>query len=250
MTATLPLRIQVNGRSYEHEVEPRKTLADFLRDELGLKGTHLSCEHGFCGNCNVLVDGETIRSCLMFAIQARGREAHADDQLARLERRLVRAQEERARRNRSLARRRPDVDCRVECDGGGSQLGPRCREGERAADGAAATRLLVTDEPGGLPQQRPPGGDELVLEQALLADERAHVELSLALLQDVEPGDTVQVDQRARLHLAELHQLDEALAARQRVRAVSAGEQLQRLLDGGRRVILEGRRLHRPAFSR
>ena len=58
MTATSTLRIQVNGRSYEREVEPRRTLADFLRDDLGLKGTHLACEHGFCGNCNVLLDGE------------------------------------------------------------------------------------------------------------------------------------------------------------------------------------------------
>jgi aerobic carbon-monoxide dehydrogenase small subunit len=82
MTATLPLRIQVNGRSYEHEVEPRKTLADFLRDDLGLKGIHISCEHGFCGNCNVLLDGEAVRSCLMFAIQAGGRSVETVESLA------------------------------------------------------------------------------------------------------------------------------------------------------------------------
>jgi len=70
------------------------------------------------------------------------------------------------------------------------------------------------------------------------------VELPLALLQDAEPDDAVQVDQHARLHLAELHQLDEALAARQRIRAVSPREQLQRLVDGGGRVVLEWRRLH------
>ncbi len=82
MTATSMLRIQVNGSSYEHEVEARKTLADFLRDDLGLKGTHLSCEHGFCGNCNVLLDGEAVRSCLMFAIQAGGRSVETVESLA------------------------------------------------------------------------------------------------------------------------------------------------------------------------
>jgi aerobic-type carbon monoxide dehydrogenase small subunit (CoxS/CutS family) len=80
--ATLPLRIEVNGRSYEQEVEPRRTLADFLREDLGLKGTHLSCEHGFCGNCNVLLDGEAVRSCLMFAIQAGGRSVETVESLA------------------------------------------------------------------------------------------------------------------------------------------------------------------------
>ena len=82
MTATLPLCVEVNGRSYEHDVEPRLTLADFLRDDLGLKGTHLSCEHGFCGNCNVLLDGEAVRSCLMFAIQARGCSVETVESLA------------------------------------------------------------------------------------------------------------------------------------------------------------------------
>jgi carbon-monoxide dehydrogenase small subunit len=62
--------IEVNGRRYEREVEPRRTLSDFLRDDLGLKGTHVACEHGFCGNCNVLADGVNIRSCLMLAVQA------------------------------------------------------------------------------------------------------------------------------------------------------------------------------------
>jgi carbon-monoxide dehydrogenase small subunit len=78
----LPLQIEVNGRSCEHEVEPRRTLADFLRDDLGLKGIHLSCEHGFCGNCNVLLDGEAVRSCLMFAIQAGGRSVETVESLA------------------------------------------------------------------------------------------------------------------------------------------------------------------------
>jgi carbon-monoxide dehydrogenase small subunit len=80
--ATLPLYVEVNGHSYEREVEPRRTLADFLREDLGLKGTHLSCEHGFCGNCNVLLDGEAVRSCLMFAIQAQGRSVETVESLA------------------------------------------------------------------------------------------------------------------------------------------------------------------------
>jgi carbon-monoxide dehydrogenase small subunit len=72
VSTTLPVRLEVNGRSYEREVEPRRTLADFLREDLGLKGVHLACEHGFCGNCNVLLDGANVRSCLMFAVQANG----------------------------------------------------------------------------------------------------------------------------------------------------------------------------------
>ena len=56
------IRVTINGDHHEAEVEPRLTLADFIREEAGLKGTHLACEHGFCGNCNVAFDGETIRS--------------------------------------------------------------------------------------------------------------------------------------------------------------------------------------------
>ena len=82
MTTMIALRVDVNGRSHERDVEPRRTLADFLREDLGLKGTHLSCEHGFCGNCNVLLDGEAVRSCLMFAIQAQGRSVETVESLA------------------------------------------------------------------------------------------------------------------------------------------------------------------------
>ena len=67
-------RVKVNGRSHERVVDARLTLADFLRSELGLTGTHLGCEHGVCGACTVLVDGRSARSCLMFAVQANGRE--------------------------------------------------------------------------------------------------------------------------------------------------------------------------------
>ena len=63
-------------------VEPRRTLADFLREDLDLTGTHLACEHGFCGNCNVLLDGETVRSCLMFAVQADGHSVETVEGLA------------------------------------------------------------------------------------------------------------------------------------------------------------------------
>ena len=67
-------RITVNGKSHARVVEARLTLADFLRYELGLTGTHLGCEHGVCGACTVLVDGRTARACLMFAVQANGSE--------------------------------------------------------------------------------------------------------------------------------------------------------------------------------
>jgi carbon-monoxide dehydrogenase small subunit len=62
----------VNGRAYERTVEVRLTLADFLRDELDLTGTHLGCEHGMCGACTILFDGEAVRSCLLLAVQADG----------------------------------------------------------------------------------------------------------------------------------------------------------------------------------
>jgi carbon-monoxide dehydrogenase small subunit len=64
------IRLRVNGRPVSGNVEPRRLLADFLREDLGLTGTHLGCEHGVCGACTVLVDGEATRACLMFACQA------------------------------------------------------------------------------------------------------------------------------------------------------------------------------------
>ena len=68
-----PIRVTVNGRPYERTVEVRRTLADFLRDDLDLTGTHLGCEHGVCGACTVVVDGAAVRSCLLFAVQMNGR---------------------------------------------------------------------------------------------------------------------------------------------------------------------------------
>ena len=72
MTDTIPIGLTVNGQAREGAAEARKTLADFLREDLGLTGTHLGCEHGVCGACTVLFDGEPVRSCLMLAVQARG----------------------------------------------------------------------------------------------------------------------------------------------------------------------------------
>jgi carbon-monoxide dehydrogenase small subunit len=69
MNVRIDLRLRVNGDSYEVSVEPRKTLADTIREDCGLTGTHLGCEHGVCGACTVLVDGLPVRSCLMFAVQ-------------------------------------------------------------------------------------------------------------------------------------------------------------------------------------
>ena len=66
--------VTVNGRAYARTVPTRKTLADFLREDLGLTGTHLGCEHGVCGACTVSVDGGIVRSCLMLAVQVDGRE--------------------------------------------------------------------------------------------------------------------------------------------------------------------------------
>ena len=69
-----PVRVSVNGVPTEGTVEPRLTLADYLRENCGLTGTHLGCEHGACGACTVMVDGQAVRACLMFAVQADGSE--------------------------------------------------------------------------------------------------------------------------------------------------------------------------------
>jgi carbon-monoxide dehydrogenase small subunit len=70
MGETRKITLTVNGTAYEQEVEVRLTLADFLRHQLGLTGTHLGCEHGVCGACTILLDGQSARSCLMLAVQA------------------------------------------------------------------------------------------------------------------------------------------------------------------------------------
>ena len=77
------LILTVNGEEHRLEVEPRRLLADVLRDDLGLTGTHLGCEQGACGACTVLLDGEAVRSCLLFAVQAEGAEVTTVEALAR-----------------------------------------------------------------------------------------------------------------------------------------------------------------------
>ncbi len=82
MTKTHAITIHVNGRRYELSVEPRLLLSDFLRHTLGLTGTHVGCEHGVCGACTVLLDGGAVRSCLLFAVQAAGRDVRTVEDLA------------------------------------------------------------------------------------------------------------------------------------------------------------------------
>jgi aerobic-type carbon monoxide dehydrogenase small subunit (CoxS/CutS family) len=82
MGETRKIALTVNGKRYEHEVEVRLTLADFLRHSLGLTGTHLGCEHGVCGACTILLDGLTARSCLMLAVQAHEHEITTVEGLA------------------------------------------------------------------------------------------------------------------------------------------------------------------------
>ena len=74
MAENMSVVINVNGAGRAVSVEPRKTLADAIREDLGLTGTHLGCEHGVCGACTILLDGEVVRSCLMLAVQADGAE--------------------------------------------------------------------------------------------------------------------------------------------------------------------------------
>ncbi len=77
------VEITVNGLTYNRQVEPRKLLSDFLREDLDLRGTHVGCEHGICGACTVLMNGHTVRSCLMFAVQANGAEITTIEGLAK-----------------------------------------------------------------------------------------------------------------------------------------------------------------------
>lgn len=74
MSNLVTISVNVNGTQYERSIEPRLLLSDFLRHELGLTGTHVGCEHGVCGACTIIFDGQALRSCLMFAVQADGHE--------------------------------------------------------------------------------------------------------------------------------------------------------------------------------
>ena len=72
MTGPVEITLNINRRGYPLRLEPRRTLLDAIRDDCGLTGTHMGCEHGVCGACTVLLDGEPVRSCLIFAVQAEG----------------------------------------------------------------------------------------------------------------------------------------------------------------------------------
>ena len=74
MSDKIDVTLSVNGVAHRVQVEPRKTLVDAIRDDCGQTGTHIGCEHGVCGACTILIDGEPVRSCLMFAVQAQGRQ--------------------------------------------------------------------------------------------------------------------------------------------------------------------------------
>jgi carbon-monoxide dehydrogenase small subunit len=82
MIEKMEVRFTVNGEPRTIHVEPRRTLADALREDCGLTGTHLGCEHGVCGACTVLLDGNPVRSCLMFAVQAEGAQIRTVEGLA------------------------------------------------------------------------------------------------------------------------------------------------------------------------
>ena len=82
MSELLNVTLTVNDRTYGLQLEPRRTLLDAIREECGLTGTHMGCEHGACGACTVLLDGEPVRACLMFAIQAQGSAIRTVEDLA------------------------------------------------------------------------------------------------------------------------------------------------------------------------
>ncbi len=85
MNRTHNIHVVVNGVAYERTVEPRLLLADFLRHTLGLTGTHVGCEHGVCGACTIMMNGDSVRSCLMFAVQADGCELRTVEDLGTIE---------------------------------------------------------------------------------------------------------------------------------------------------------------------
>jgi aerobic carbon-monoxide dehydrogenase small subunit len=91
---TISTTILVNGTAVTRQVEPRTHLADFLRGELGLTGTHVGCEHGVCGACTVLMDGATVRSCLVLAVQASGREVQTIEGLSASKHKITQALQE------------------------------------------------------------------------------------------------------------------------------------------------------------
>jgi aerobic carbon-monoxide dehydrogenase small subunit len=82
MSERSDISLKINGRTHAICVEPRRTLVDAIREDCGQTGTHIGCEHGVCGACTVLVDGEPVRSCLMFAVQAQGKEIRTVESLA------------------------------------------------------------------------------------------------------------------------------------------------------------------------
>jgi carbon-monoxide dehydrogenase small subunit len=83
MNARREINLTINGAHYAVTVEARRTLVDVIRDDCGLTGTHIGCEHGVCGACTILLDGEPMRSCLMFAVQAHGRSLRTIEGLQR-----------------------------------------------------------------------------------------------------------------------------------------------------------------------
>lgn len=83
MSDKADITLIINGSDHQVSVEPRRTLADAIREECGQTGTHIGCEHGVCGACTVLVDGEPVRSCLMFAVQAAGKAIRTVEGLAK-----------------------------------------------------------------------------------------------------------------------------------------------------------------------
>jgi carbon-monoxide dehydrogenase small subunit len=79
----IDIKLNINGRDYAVQAEPRRTLVDVIRDDCGQTGTHIGCEHGVCGACTILVNGEPVRSCLMFAVQANGKNIRTVEGLAK-----------------------------------------------------------------------------------------------------------------------------------------------------------------------
>lgn len=85
MSEMIEVNVTVNGKEYQRSIEPRMLLSDFIRHELNLSGTHVGCEQGVCGACTILLDGDAVRSCLMFAVQADGHQLRTVEDLGTME---------------------------------------------------------------------------------------------------------------------------------------------------------------------
>ena len=271
-----PVSVTVNGKRYERTVESRLSLADFLRHELGLTGTHIGCEHGVCGACTVLVGGRTARACLMLAVQTDGQEVSTveglagdgeiavaareldermamafgpgtkpdrGDQLVVLQRGRERALREFRHAQASAFGSAADLDLRIEGHGNGGQLGGRIEMRQAAAQRAAIASLPVPDLADRCGEQRQALCHQLARLDIALARHRTYSDVAVLFLYVGKAWDAVEVDQMVGRSEPEVQHRHQRLAARQRSRIRTGTHEIERVGEARRSVVDERRRL-------